>query len=308
MKKLLAILCLFIISASTRSQTMSFSMYNSPYAFSTNTSIITSLGWSAGEVFTLPLGFTFHFYGQPFTTFYTTSSWGGFIYNGVTFVDYNFDFIGAALRERIGGVSHMRAGTEGIAPNRIFKLDIRKAGFLGDAGLDDEIDLQVWLYETSDVVEIHYGYNSVFNNASWQLSNCFGPNIMMYKNSTNYLMLTGSSANPVAVTSGAYTCITGAPATGTVYRFTPHTAGIEEIGNLKFDVFPNPAEGTFRIRSDDYNSEFHIEVYNSLGKLIYNEKCNAINSKELDMSLAPDIYLLKIQSDKKSGLKRLVVI
>jgi hypothetical protein len=58
---------------------------------------------------------------------------------------------------------------EGNAGSRILKIEWKNAGFVGEIGelgtLNDYVNFQVWLFEGSNDVEMHYGPNMVLNPA-----------------------------------------------------------------------------------------------------------------------------------------------
>lgn len=63
--------------------------------------------------------------------------------------------------------SPIRTQITGTAPNRIYKLEIRNAGFYDEydasGSFTDSTSFQYWLYEGSNVLEMRYGPSSVQN-------------------------------------------------------------------------------------------------------------------------------------------------
>lgn len=157
-------------------------------------------------------------------TNFSTST--GFIFGFADFVDR-----GDGGPTSLSPISYQTTGT---APNRIFKLEFQNAGFYDDPSLNEYVNFQVWIYETSNIVEMHFGSSSVsqFDNYSL-LGN--GPVFGMIQdadldNGTSgmiyYLDGTGSTTTvdslqlPPPSTFPSNT-LTAWPSSGTVFRFTP---------------------------------------------------------------------------------------
>ena len=72
----------------------------------------------------------------------------------------------------------------------------------------------------------------------------------------------------------------------------------------QFEYYPNPVESVLTIK--DTNLLTSVEVYNSLGQLVLNSFPNAYSPK-IDMNLlTPGIYYLKVFSENKKSLIRVV--
>lgn len=113
--------------------------------------------------------------------------------------------------------------TTGIAPHRRFKVEwIQQSWNNGVAG--DVISFQVWLFETTNVVEFLYSQGAVAANTA----SSGGASIGIYDGSSRYLTLNNSGGSPIAQSDVFTTNITTKPATGQIYRFSPPvTAGLE---------------------------------------------------------------------------------
>ena len=89
--------------------------------------------------------------------------------------------------------------------------------------------------------------------------------------------------------------------------------GIDEYNKEKFICYPNPSNnGMFNISfSDDLTDNTTIQIYNTHGQLIYNEKINKISEGELktiDISMySKGIYFLKVNTNDKTYHNKIVV-
>lgn len=81
----------------------------------------------------------------------------------------------------------------------------------------------------------------------------------------------------------------------------------QNANEINFDIFPNPAANEIIIVG--INPESKIELYDILGKSFKVLK-NVIgeNQTEIDISnFSPGTYMLKIQSDRKTAIKKIIV-
>jgi len=84
-------------------------------------------------------------------------------------------------------------------------------------------------------------------------------------------------------------------------------AGIESLNNGNISIFPNPTSGQLSIKfpaEDDYTLSF----INALGQIIQTVQISAQKTAQLDLnSVAPDVYMLKIENAEGFILKRVVL-
>ena len=121
--------------------------------------------------------------------------------------------------------------TTGIAPHRRFKVEwIQQSWNNGVAG--DVISFQVWLFETTNVVEFLYNQGAVAANTA----SSGGASIGIYDASSRYLTLNNSSGTPISQSDVFTNNISTKPATGQIYRFTPPVAEGLEANNYCFSA------------------------------------------------------------------------
>ncbi len=77
----------------------------------------------------------------------------------------------------------------------------------------------------------------------------------------------------------------------------------EKNMDLQVKMYPNPA--TNFISFDGLNIDSNIEIFNSIGEKVYNNTYNSSN--KLNFNLSSGIYLVKIISENKSVVKKLVI-
>jgi hypothetical protein len=101
----------------------------------------------------------------------------------------------------------------GTAPNRIFKVEWAQQEWDYSSNSND-ISFQIWLYETTNVIEYFY------NRGSGNLRNP-SASIGIYDTNDKYLTLSNSTASPTAQSSTFTTNISTKPQNGQVYTWTP---------------------------------------------------------------------------------------
>ncbi len=73
-------------------------------------------------------------------------------------------------------------------------------------------------------------------------------------------------------------------------------------------VYPNPAKEYVLLYGFNFQTNSIIELYNSIGKLIYRHKVSATNNQKIDLrSVASGIYFLRFNIDNKSHGKKIVI-
>lgn len=310
MKKLYLLLFSAVLFASyeASAQPYIFSQFTSTYGSVSGTTISAS-GWDEFTVYTLKLPFTFHYFDANFDTLYVMGGFVGFTYDGVgTFGNYEIPFYDAEFTDN--GSSVISYQVSGSTPNRIFKLQTSNAGFANDPVGNDYANVQLWFYEGSNIIEMHYGASSVVESQSWPITPCPGPTVGLLQTMTVYVSLSGPASNPTASSTVGSLCVTGAPPNGKVYKFVPNANGVNEFEQqFNFTVSPNPSKGIFAISTNSYlNDKVDVSIVNCLGELSY-KKEGAYFGKSLTLNagLQPGIYFIRLSSEHGSVTKKLII-
>ena len=84
---------------------------------------------------------------------------------------------------------------------------------------------------------------------------------------------------------------------------TTKTDGIEGL-----QIFPNPvSNGRIYISTDQNSNSREVEIYDMLGKKVYEVTLYG-NNKEINISnLNPGIYLIKVKENNTSATRKLVI-
>ena len=92
----------------------------------------------------------------------------------------------------------------------------------------------------------------------------------------------------------------------TIDLYDPNTASIAEVNNERLSIYPNPTSSTVTITGDLINSQSSIVLYDISGREVYSEQL-VNQSAVIDLSsYRTGVYLLKVNSNGSSTVRKLV--
>lgn len=233
----------------------SFHITNGNYTELNNAKIIPWAEFdSLTDMFTLSDldGETFQFYKTPFlfggNKTIALESFGVVRIDNDTsiiIIDAAFTYL-----DSINKSSSISYSIEGTSGNYILKGQWKNLK-IRNGKENNYVNFQIWVYQKSGVIEVHYGTSSLNNASGFNISN--GPHAGMFFSKNDFtkchekLWITGSPTNLKPDTSKNYSfkAIKGIPNAGVILRFVPRfTNSIKSIpasgNNIHF--FPNPVE------------------------------------------------------------------
>ena len=333
MKQFLVLSCAFFLLAVNVSAQLpySFSVYNQAYVPLTGATLFhPGLVWNVNSIFSAPIGFpftidTFHcsnFYSEGANT--TSTDTTSATFSGFVLTDAGLDDRGGVGGGTVSR-SPVRYELTGSAGHQIFKFEVFNAGFdqqLVDSGfLSDSVDMQMWYYEDSGIVELRYGPSLItgtdyFNYAGTMSG--FIQNLDSNGNGTAYL-LGGSPASPsvqtVPLVSGnpttTFDVLSPFPPSGTVYRFGPlHNS--TDVGTFftpaTVNVYPTAAQDEVMINYKG-NEILGYDVLSVNGARMEVNGWANNGITHIDISNFPaGIYLLHLQGSSDSKVYKFVKI
>ncbi len=85
--------------------------------------------------------------------------------------------------------------------------------------------------------------------------------------------------------------------------------GISEADQGGMKVYPNPADGKFVIELGEMSSEVEMDVLDMSGRIVYKEMFDSKTDyrKEFDLNLSSGSYLLRVVSEGKTEMQRLII-
>ncbi|MCP4176609.1 MAG: hypothetical protein GY756_02485, partial [bacterium] len=176
-----------------------------------------------GYSWTVNTGITFKIFGSTINSSVDLENLGA--------IDYSFNEVPADYG--YGHVPFINLPYDGssveayVTTDNINGQNIFKAEWVYTLNNGDSFNQQLWLYEGSDIIEIHIGPNNIsqesinneiFNYEFGSVEN--GPYISFSKGNTEYIDLTGNAAAPV-IGLVYQENLSSVPPNGTVYVFTP---------------------------------------------------------------------------------------
>jgi hypothetical protein len=148
--------------------------------------------------------------------------------------------------------------------------------------------------------------NRICNNVTYALQLELNFNLDV----SNNLWCTADSASTAAVIydgydNVAYGLVTFLPTDTT--GCSPNAIPFMENENPGLTIYPNPAAAVFTIRTSHRSEKSTLEIFNSLGELLYSEKLEIKDEHVIQPHLPPGIYFVVLNDEKGSSIGKLVV-
>lgn len=225
-------------------------------------------------------------------------------------------------------LSPIRYQVMGIPGARIFKLEIANAAFFNEiiyATNYDSVFMQLWLYETSNIVELRYGPSHISHGYNY-FPNKGYPGIGYIQDvdsslNGTYHILGGDPASPFiesiesvdGILAFKPAGLNSFPANGTVYRFTPGAAAIDKtpVNNpvVSTKVYPTNCTNELLIdyATDNAAAKASYSLYASNGVLQNSDMLLPNATTHVNTSsLAPGVYIIQLQTNE--GVSRQKII
>lgn len=310
-KNLLLIVGLIVINVGL-AQPYNFSQTQTPYSDLTNATVLTtSAPWTYATTFTVPVIFGFDFMG---TTYYQWYVEGG----GFTFFDVNYYHLALPFMVKlqskgsIGSNSPISYQLDGVSPNRILKVQWKNAGFYYDT--TSTINFQTWIYETSNILEVHVGPGNVPNpTLVYQENDSYGPVVGLFEfnsqNNCTYSNWLSGAPNAAVVNNPTGSIwlygisLSGTPASGTVYIFDPNANSIAESSSVSISLYPNPASDFVAVGGEQLIES--CGIYSMDGSLISTQIPTA--NRLFTGDLPTGMYLIEIETQGVISRQKLLI-
>ncbi|KAA5537456.1 T9SS type A sorting domain-containing protein [Taibaiella lutea] len=175
---------------------------------------------------TVPLGFTFNFCGEDYTTVRAgsngyltfTTGWGQTATNSVAGLATIKPGLMWLWDDIDGGTGTATYATTGTAPDRVFTFQFKNWEWNWNAA-GPNISIQVKLYETTNIIEYIYKQETQAGNPTGSGGATIG--IVDDQTTSTYLSLNNATAAPSASSTTLTSNIGAKPANGQIYRFKP---------------------------------------------------------------------------------------
>lgn len=315
---LLLFCCLLVPGMQAQVLPYVFSVQNSPYIPLVNaTSVNNGEVWDDLDI-QVPLGFSFQFFGETTSSYnmagdnLTINSFGLPTDPSPVLLSYGSDLVdrGYANNQSLSPISYK---VEGAPGNRIFKMEWANAGFYDDGTGNDFTNTQVWLFEGSNNIELHFGPTMAVNPELF--IDFTGPVFGFfhaYSNSTeefDYLWyLKGPVSNPTVKLISSndalslHQTVTGMPGDGLVYRFSPAVVSVFDPlpGSSQVRVFPSIASQAVTIAVTEElartEKDLQYEIIDQVGQTAGRGPVNGSSTQVDIASLPTGFYYVHLQS------------
>jgi hypothetical protein len=327
MKGKLVFFCLILI------QLVSFGQYSMNTTMTTYQDISNPISlnndsiWNEGSTFPIYFNFNFKIAGKTYTALNVMAG-GGINFPGLGTTElfvYHSPFGGYLLKDKgtNSSLSQISYEITGISGQKLMKLQWKNAGLVQwytTSDTSDFVNFQIWLFETDNHIEIHFGASSTDPGTYGYPESTSdanpGPSLMFYFNNCenvlgiigpcnlpSYWIFNDCSWNP--------SFLDGTPSNGIIYNIYPSSASISEMINNSITVFPNPTNNILNISEipEDF-SLLELSIIDPIGQICFQSNAILENTRNLTFSilnLNDGVYFLKLTSqDNKTILRKII--
>ena len=301
-----------------KSQYYTFQKDSAPYVTMDTAKMISGnqgIVWVEDTTFNIPIGFNFFFLDHELTQVginqtnlfmpqrnHYIAAFGNFL-----MYDRGNDHDSGLVS--LSPISYIVDSSKG-AGAKILKIQWLNAGYFFDTTMF--LNVQIWLYQGTNDIEIRYGTSHVNLDKS-QVFGC-GPLVGLAKVDTvsrvdlYELYLNGNEHNPgtIGLNQTGKRCLDSVPVPGTIYRFTYHDLlGIAPNMNSGFSIFPNPTAGKLNINLAE-NLPSVLEISDIAGKILSSQVISSSSAVDLSI-LHNGVYITKLSQEGKMYHQKLVV-
>ncbi|MDI1233842.1 MAG: T9SS type A sorting domain-containing protein [bacterium] len=254
------------------------------------------------QTFKTKLPFSFTFFSKAFDSLKV-------IPNTISFTAAKDDVISMGQEYYYDTLDNKPAASEisyaiiGTTPNRIVKVQFKNLEVVPyDTAEQYIVNGQIWLYETTNNFEFHFGPSTITDINFTEYY--FG---FRDSDGSPYLAISGTAASPTLVkvaNAGTFMGISSQPANGTVYTFAPYVPSSGVLGIDKPYQFANTEEG-FKIIS---SNKVTFEITNVLGQNITSQNVDGNNTFIFNTNqLSKGMYLVSIVSNNQIFFEKIIV-
>lgn len=264
----------FLFRADAQSTGYHFSQRVEPYQpLELSSPISDEVPWYS-ESWTIPIGFPFYYFDEKFDSvlvFCASSLYFGYAEyeDALQFAGFSQAIADRGWETDGGSLSPISYLITGIEPNRICKVEFKNAGF-DLAPTTDSVNLQIWLFETSNAIEVHLGPHYVSSPASFNSVGANGPFIGLLNSLENqYELVYGNTSSPeFGFPPASFLGLSGNWPDGQTYRFSPNALETEtpmpnETSPVVKNLYHKQA-----VLLQGLNSPTKYQIYNAVGNQI----------------------------------------
>lgn len=202
-----------------------------------------------------------------------------------------------------------------VTQNSLLVNLICRNNMISSLNVSQNLSLQVLACFNNQLSVLNLSQNSVLNNLSCNNNQLTCLNVKNGNNlNSTYFFATGNpnltciEVDDVAFSSSNSNWVKDAIASYSTNCGNPCSVGINELNFLEISIYPNPTDNLihidFDLSTNSVNAEF--ELLNITGKIILKKSLNQL-STQIDLSNYPKgMYFVKVESDKKAMIQKIV--
>lgn len=281
--------------------------------------------WGDTDMFVTPIPFNFKMDTITCDTFFSQShlmmtSPANPIASLLAFCEKSFEDRGNLTGT--AALSPVRYITTGLPGDRIFKTEVYNAGFsderTGFGTMNDSVCVQIWLYERSKAIELHYGPSKISHSSNYFVFGD-GPFIAYVRdiddnNNGKLYVLNGDPDAPdidsLKLVNGnpdnTINPLNSWPSDGTVYRFTPKTNAVKNTVKANTSIYPTICRDNFII---DVNSDdkitYHVITVNGQRTSVNGTLTTGKNYIDIK-TLAAGMYIVQLQAESGNVFEKII--
>lgn len=289
-KRLLFTLSLLAVLGASAQNEYAFSQRTSNYVEMTGATVVSPSTW--GEFTTgVALPFTFKYFDEDVDSIFITEGGIFFDADGDDFLSPHSEL----AQGRGDGQSPVTYRIDGTGTNRILKVQWPNITFTTNAVAypNDFVNYQVWFYETSHVIEFHYGSSFVTEEALPTLTLVAS---MMSIDGNHSISVGGDpSAAVPSYEFATFDALDRNPSVNTIFVFTPGFPNSVKaaMGQVSLNIYPNPAGANLTISSNAVLQ--HVGVLTMSGQQVYSFPVTTGTEAQVNTAALPSgIYFLEI--------------
>ncbi len=290
-----------------------------------STSLNNGTVWNESSSFQIYFNFNFIISGQTYTALNVMAG-GGLSFAGLGFKElliYHTPFGGYLLKDKGNPISISQINYEisGGAGEHILKVEWKNAGFVQwytTSNNNDYVDMQVWLFENDNHIEIHFGNNQT-NPGTYGYPDAIsdpnpGPSVKFWFDACSNVLCPIGPANLPSygfynICNPDYYFIDGTPSNGITYNFYPTgTADIHEISSDKISIYPNPFSEQLTLSFSEEQKNLTITVTDLFGKIIKTINFSGYQQTIEKGEMTEGVYFIQLKDGENVLMTKKVIV
>ncbi|MBA3828802.1 MAG: T9SS type A sorting domain-containing protein [Taibaiella sp.] len=218
--------------------------------------------------------------------------------------------------DSIDNTSKVSYKVEGSGNNKILKVQWKNLGLRGGP-TGNYVNVQMWLYKATGVLEVHYGPSSANNATGYD--DATGPNVGVFHSNEDFSVMYEKiwlNGTPSAITidsmhNTSFAALHGVPANGEVYVFSPRNLAVEQTSIAHtFSIYPNPASNELTLKKiNSYTGPINLTLSDITGRVLSTTVLSAAdNSVSINTTaITSGLYILTATTLGSSESQAIIV-